>query len=200
MNCKLINAVRTVSFILVAGVVILSAYGCSNSEKSPSSQAESVTEAVSDTPLATKTGQSADYTWEEYEQLDDTEKEQFYESFSSNEEFNLWMTEAKKKADSPWIKEGRNPKDYSWEEFEALTDTQKELFYDTFASNEDFDFWVSEAKKKADSPWIKEGRNPKDYTWEEFEALTDTQKELFYDAFESNEAFDEWMNKAKANN
>lgn len=44
-----------------------------------------------------------------------------------------------------------------------------------------------------DFPWEKAGaKQPKDYTWKEYEALTEDQQNAFFDMFESHQAFDAW--------
>lgn len=97
----------------------------------------------------------------------------------------------------PWVIQNKNPADYSWDEYEKLTYDQKEYFYDTFSSDVDFENWMIEAQKKSNSPWLKDGKKVEDYTWEEFQKLSDIQKELFYESFKSNDEFDKWMKSAK---
>lgn len=51
---------------------------------------------------------------------------------------------------------------------------------------------------EADLPWEEKGaKQPKDYTWEEFDKLNQAQAEAFFESFESADAFKEWMAKAK---
>lgn len=46
-------------------------------------------------------------------------------------------------------------------------------------------------------PWDEEGsKQPKDYTWKEFEALTMEQADAFISSFESEEEFNEWAESA----
>lgn len=46
-------------------------------------------------------------------------------------------------------------------------------------------------------PWEAEGAvQPADYTWADYEALSPQEKEAFFDAFSSVEAFDAWMQAA----
>lgn len=49
-------------------------------------------------------------------------------------------------------------------------------------------------------PWEERGaKQPEDYTWAEFEALTGNQQLAFQSAIGGYEAFDRWMNKAQGN-
>lgn len=204
-------------------------------------------QACSDSKGENKATADQTYTYEQFEKMSNEEKEKFYDSFKSSEEFNKWLDEAKRIANSPWKNGGKSPSKYTWEEYQALSDEQKELFYESFGSNEEFDKWLnkvkpddtssqtaikdpasctwsdyekmsdsekelfyesfasneefdkwrSEALKKDNSPWENGGKSPSKYTWEEYQALDDAQKELFYESFSSNEEFDAWMNRVK---
>lgn len=147
--------------------------------------------------------QPSKYTWAEFEALDDLQKEAFVESFGSNEAFEAWMEKAKNAEETekmPWEKGGKQPQAYTWSEFEALTGDQKEAFIESFGSDEAFESWmqsVQEIKDNEDVPWEDGGKQPKDYTWAEFEDLTDLQKEAFVESFGSNEGFEAWMERAQ---
>ena len=45
------------------------------------------------------------------------------------------------------------------------------------------------------SPWENGGKQPEDYTWEEFEALSDEQQMAFQNSFEDNKDFENWYYK-----
>lgn len=45
----------------------------------------------------------------------------------------------------PWETGGKQPKDYTWEEFMALTDSQKTAFCETFANAQEFQKWMDES-------------------------------------------------------
>ena len=134
-------------------------------------------------------------TWEEFEAMSPSQKELFFDSFASVEEFDQWMQWAKQES-IPWENGGKLPEEYTWEEYEALSPAQKELFFDYFDSSEAFDAWLQEAQKRVYLPWADGGKQPWEYTWEEYEALTTAQKEAFFDAFGSAAAFDTWMRSA----
>jgi len=160
--------------------------------------------------------QPSQYTWEEFETLNAEQKENFYDWFGSTEAFETWMTAAQKNSGNtgdvsqlnPWeIPGGKQPSQYTWEEFEALNAEQKENFYDWFGSTEAFETWMTVAQGNSGNPgdvsqlnpWdIPGGKQPSQYTWEEFEALNAEQKENFYDWFGSTEAFETWMTAAQA--
>lgn len=131
-------------------------------------------------------------TWEEYEAMSPSEKELFFDSFGSVEDFDRWMQHAKQEP-VPWENGGKQPEEYTWEEYEALSPSLKELFFDYFTTHEDFDAWLQDAQKQVYLPWLNGGKQPWEYTWEEYEALTTAQKEAFFDAFGTTEAFDRWM-------
>ena len=98
----------------------------------------------------------------------------------------------------PWENGGKQPKDYTWEEFEALTPAQQVAFQNTFESFEDFEAWMEKAQMlSVDKPWENGGKQPKDYTWAEFEALTPAQQIAFQNSFGSTAAFEAWMEKAQ---
>lgn len=142
------------------------------------------------------------YTWDEFEALDDLQKEAFVESFGSNESFEAWMEKAKNAESTdkmPWENGGKQPQSYTWAEFEALTADQKEAFIESFGSDDAFEIWMQGAQGTGNEemPWEKGGKQPQAYTWDEFENLTDIQKEAFVESFGSNEAFEAWMESAQ---
>lgn len=136
-----------------------------------------------------------DVSWEEYEAMSPSQKELFFDRFDSWEDFDQWMQHAKQEP-APWENGGKAPQAYTWEEYEALSPELKERFYDCFGSAEAFDLWLQEAQKQVYLPWQDGGKQPWEYTWEEYEALTTAQKEAFYDVFGSKETFDTWMRAA----
>ena len=99
----------------------------------------------------------------------------------------------------PWEDGGKQPSEYTWEEFEALEGGQQIAFQDSFGSFEIFDEWMQEARFGTEKkPWDEKGaKQPSEYTWEEFEALSPAQQMAFQKSFESIEKFDEWMWKAQ---
>jgi len=152
--------------------------------------------------------QPGDYTWEDYLALPDEEKDSFFESFESVDAFDKWLNKVNggstsggsTAGDSSDIQSGiagnKKPEDYSWEEYLALPDEQKDAFFESFGSTEAFDEWLEKARGEAgEYPWENGEKQPKDYTWEEYLALPDEQKDAFFESFESLEEFDKWLTK-----
>ena len=101
-------------------------------------------------------------------------------------------SETKQQSDLPWDNGGKQPIEYTWEEFEALSEEHKIAFEDALGSSE-FAIW-KEWVQRPPMPWEIEGaKQPEEYTWEEFEALTGEQQIAFQNAMGS-EAFEKWMN------
>lgn len=158
------------------------------------------------------------YTWAEFEALNGAQQEAFFEAFVSAEAFEAWrnrvnpgenlQVEETMVVERPWENGGKAVDQYTWAEFEALSGAQQEAFYETFESAEAFAAWrnrvnpdktVQEQESaQAKMPWENGGKTIEEYTWEEFESLNGEQQEAFFEAFESVEAFEMWMKKAKA--
>ena len=141
--------------------------------------------------------QPEDYTWEEFEALTPAQQEYFQDSFTGDG-FMRWYKTAMQNT-MPWSKPGaKQPKDYTWEEYQALTAEQAEFFQDSFGTTDAFVKWMNKAIESS-LPWKKAGaKQPKDYTWEEFEALTPIQQEYFQEEF-SGDGFFNWYKKAMLN-
>ncbi len=137
--------------------------------------------------------QISDYTWDEYQALTDVQREVFFESFESPEEYDLWLRKAQGSDLYPWEEEGRNVSDYSWEEYEALSEEEKGLFQMCFEDIMAFDNWLTSAQSRMLLPWEKDGKAPADYTWEEYEALSDYLKDAFFESFDDPQALDTWI-------
>ena len=95
-----------------------------------------------------------------------------------------------------WGDKEKKPSDYSWEEFEALTDEEKLAFSQSF-EGDSFAAWVNSVTEntepiQAENPWDNGGKQPGEYTWEEFEMLSDEQKLAFSGAFAAGE-FEKWL-------
>ncbi len=96
----------------------------------------------------------------------------------------------------PWEDSDKQPKDYTYEEFEALTAEQQLEFQESFETIDEFNEWLNEAQwVPVDVPWDDGGKSPSEYTWEEFEALSDEQQIAFQNSFEDNKDFEEWYYK-----
>ena len=149
-----------------------------------------------------KTGKQPDeYSWKEYQKLSNEDQESFYQWFGSEEAFETWMTSVKSEENmvevEAWEKSGKQPDKYSWEEYQKLSDADKESFYQWFDSVEKFEAWMTSAKEgetfAVAEKWNKSGKQPDAYTWEEYQALSPQEQDLFFQWFESVEAFETWM-------
>ena len=146
----------------------------------------------------------SEYTWEEYEALSPEEQEAFYLWFGTKTAFETWMNGAKTPESEPagltWSKPGKQPDAYTWEEYEALSPEEQEGFFRWFGSVEAFEAWLDAAKPKSPefgtASWNKSGKQPNEYTWEEYQALSPEDQEAFYQWFGSVEDFETWMNMA----
>lgn len=151
-----------------------------------------------------------EYSWEEFQELTDLQQESFFESFDSPEAFEDWMNEAKPETEptqEPWRPELKEPEAYTWEEYQALDDEKKDSFYESFDSPEAFEAWLQKVNPQIlestaqtevaleENPWENGGKSPEEYTWEEFQTLTEDQQESFFLSFESNEKFEAWMER-----
>lgn len=146
-----------------------------------------------------------EYTWAEFEALSAEEQMAFQNSFENLEAFDAWLQKAQNKTEEivlPWENSGKQPADYTWAEFEALSAAQQMLFQQSFESLEAFDAWMQEATGNAETyPWDKAGaKQPKDYTWAEFEALSAEHQMAFQNSFHTQDGFDAWMEKALGTN
>ena len=93
----------------------------------------------------------------------------------------------------PWDNGGKQPKDYTYEEFEALTAEQQLAFQKTFKTQDEFNDWLNKAQwVPVDVPWENGGKKPAEYTWDEFKALSDEQQMAFQSSFEDSNGFEEW--------
>ena len=145
------------------------------------------------------------YTWEEYQKMSPTEQEAFFKSFESLEAFEKWMNSVKPAETTPkdpvWNKPGKDPDEYTWEEYQALSREDQDAFYLWFDSEDDFEEWMGAAKPEETEPtdpvWSKPGKTPDQYTWEEYQALSQKDQDAFYLWFDSEYAFEQWMKAAK---
>lgn len=96
--------------------------------------------------------------------------------------------------DLPWEIDGKNPEDYTLEEYEALSEYQKECFTASFPSIRKFEDWLASVQpQELPYPWEIEGIRPEDYSFQAYEALTMAQKEAFKNSFGSIPAFETWL-------
>lgn len=151
--------------------------------------------------------QPVEYTWAEFEALSGELQMAFQQSFESYDAFEAWMQDAQHQAamdqlELPWENGGKQPSEYTWAEFEALSGELQMAFQNSFESDNDFDVWMQEAQHReqmegVELPWENGGKQPEDYTWAEFEALTAEEQMMFQNSFESLDAFEEWMDRAQ---
>lgn len=130
-----------------------------------------------------------DYTWDEYENLSTAEQEAFFESFDSVKAFERWMDKVLEALELPWENGGKQPEDYSWEEYEALSADQQEAFKESFFSDASFRAWKTRAQKPAKEP--QDGN----VTLNDYEKMTDMEKEAFQ---ESMDDFAAWLEEQQA--
>ncbi len=100
--------------------------------------------------------------------------------------------------ENPWDKKGaKQPADYTWAEFEALSGAQQIAFQNDMGAD-GFEEWMNRAQgTTVEKPWDKKGaKQPADYTWEEFESLTGEQQIAFQNDMGADE-FENWMNRAQ---
>lgn len=136
----------------------------------------------------------SEYTWEEFEALTATQQIKFQDSFENFEEFERWMEEAQiVKVDVPWENGGKQPKDYTWEEFEALTAEQQMAFQNSFKDADGFEKWMESVTESEEVKISFEKNDLFSVTWEEFEAMTGEEQMIFQNSFGSFEEFDKWL-------
>lgn len=146
------------------------------------------------------------YTWEEYQALSSEKQEAFYQWFESKSDFECWMEKAKDKEGAPtfpvWNKPGKQPDEYTWEEYQSLSYEEQDAFFLWFHSREDFEMWMNAAKPVPIAPtapiWNLPGKTPIEYTWSEYQDLSPQDQDAFYHWFDSQKRFEAWMNKAKS--
>lgn len=98
----------------------------------------------------------------------------------------------------PWENGGKQPEEYLYSEYLALSAEQQSAFSNTFESADAFTTWQRSAIERDDSlnlPWQGDGKQPDDYTWEDFLALSDAEKDIFYLAFPSTDAYHQWEDR-----
>lgn len=172
--------------------------------------------------------QPENYTWAEYQALTEAQKSAFQDAFVTPEAYDKWLEKVGQKTPEvdagedqedgktsfetmPWEKSGaKQPENYTWAEYQALTAEQKDAFIAAFASPEAYDAWlVKNGQKKAEEdtapgdgfetmPWEKSGaKQPENYTWAEYQALTAYQKTVFQASFATPDAYEAWMKTAR---
>ena len=89
----------------------------------------------------------------------------------------LKQNAAQTNAELPWEKGGKRPDEYTLEEYEALSAFEQDAFFESFDSVDDFDRWMTRVYGNEVIPWEDPGaKQPNEYTWEEYEALSEAMK------------------------
>lgn len=101
----------------------------------------------------------------------------------------------------PVVSDTKQPSEYTWQEYLAMTGEEQMEFQKSFGSPAVFDAWMEAALRedtKLVCPWDADGaKQPAEYTWEEFEALSGEYQIAFQKAL-GEEAFEAWMNEARS--
>lgn len=93
---------------------------------------------------------------------------------------------------------GNKYKDYSLEEYRALTEEEKIEFQNSFLTDKAFEKWMMEAPEtRIYIPWENGGKKPSEYTLEEFEALDGALQIIFQDSFKNFKEFEKWLEEAE---
>lgn len=141
-----------------------------------------------------------DYTWQEFEALDQINQEIFIDSFGEEFTFDQWLEREQPKDavanNEAQVDFDRDVNAYSWEEFESMSKEQQEIFINRFEDDDSFNAWLERESKNDISklPWQEnDGKSPEEYTWEDFNALTESQQMAFVDYWDSKSSFEIWL-------
>lgn len=100
----------------------------------------------------------------------------------------------------PWEIGGKQPIEYTAEEFKALSPVEQEAFAESFESVKAFEEWEKKSgydgSQQVELPWENGGKKPSEYTFEEFEALSGPLQEAFAESFDTVEDFENWEAEA----
>lgn len=181
--------------LCMAIICALTLVGCRDTDETHESSIPTIPNTLSQPQIP-------DLTWEAYESLSAEEKIAFQDSFVNMEAFDTWLQSVQNiRNDMPWDNGGKAPSAYTWDEFEALTAEQQIAFQESFGNLNAFMNWMDEAQMvELELPWDNSGKQPEDYTWEEFESLSPELQIAFQDSFEHLEAFDAWMQRVNPMN
>ena len=146
-----------------------------------------------------------EHTWAEYQALSSAEQESFFQWFESADAFEVWMIQVKPEeepaAELVWGNSDKQPNEYTWAEYQALSPEKQEAFFQWFESVKAFEEWMNQVKPGEEAlpefTWDNPDKQPNEYTWVEYQALSSEEQEAFFQWFGSMEAFEEWMNSVK---
>lgn len=89
----------------------------------------------------------------------------------------------------------------TWEEYEALSLEDQDVFFSQFDSREAFEAWMEEVKPAETTEpileWNKQGMLPNEYSWDEYQQLTAEERNAFFLWFDSEDAFEAWAEAAR---
>lgn len=147
----------------------------------------------------------ADYTWEEYEEMSAREQDEFYQCFDSMEAFEAWLESVMPEETTEpllmWDRPGKQPDTYTWEEYQELSPEYQDAFFRWFISKGAFEAWMNKAQSAQETTpvlkWDKPGKEPSEYTWEEYQELTPEEQDAFFQWFGSVASFEAWMESVK---
>lgn len=144
-----------------------------------------------------------EYTWEEFESLEQQQQEIFVDSFDNDNAFEQWLEREnpQEELEVPTLSfADKKPEEYIWEEFEALDQQQQEQFIDGFAGEMTFEQWLEREKPQEiwNDPWQEDGsKKPEDYTWTDFSEMTEEDQMAFIDYMDARDGFEKWMEANK---
>lgn len=148
----------------------------------------------------TENEQFPDVTWEDFMAMDEWDQQEFMNSFESIEAFERWLEKHQDTPiideDMPWEDGGKQPEDYTLEEYLELNDDQKIAFRLTFESEEDFEDWLIRNMEEPDldEDDLFAGMELEDFTLEDYIQLDSVDATAFRDKyFNSDEEFLDWM-------
>lgn len=99
--------------------------------------------------------------------------------------------------------EGKQPEEFTLEDYQELTAEEKEIFPDYFESLDKYNEWYESIQTYEE--WDDlftidlKGKQPEEFTWEDYQELTVEEKEVFPDYFESYDAYQKWYESVSAN-
>lgn len=148
------------------------------------------------------------YTWEDYQKLSAEEKATFPDKFNTMDEYNEWYSKVSSASnvdnfdnndDKQVTKvtdiniKGKKASDYTWDDYQKLSNDEKAVFPDYFESMEAYKDWYKKAKEEAGKNNIDlAGKKAEEYTWKDYEKLSLDEKAVFPDYFKSMDEYYKW--------
>lgn len=97
--------------------------------------------------------------------------------------------------------EGKNPEDFTWEDYQKLTTEEQMMFPDYFESMDVYNVWYESVKPNETEIEVftinLKGKKPEDFTWEDYQKLTTEEQMVFPDYFESMDVHNAWYESVK---